>query len=332
MKKNLLLCLISILSILVVGCGKTSEKDIIKDLSKKIEESKGYYLTGELEIKNNEESYLYDVEVSYGEKEKFKVSLKNKTNNHEQIILKNEEGVYVLTPSLNKSFKFQSEWPYNNSQSYLLQVIMNDINNDNERIFEEIEDGYTITAKANYSNNNNLVKQKLYLDKNANFKKVEVLDADNNVKIKMTFNSVDLNSTFDEKYFKLENCMNSANVSEEELPVSNIEEIIFPMYIPNNTYLSNQEKVSLDNGERIILTFDGEKPFVMVQETAKKSTDIIIPVLGEPSIVLDTVGSLSNSSVNWISNGIEYYVSSNSLTQQELLDVANSMGVMPVGK
>jgi len=38
-----------------------------------------------------------------------RVSLKNKTNNHEQIILKNSDGVYVLTPSLNKSFKFQSD-------------------------------------------------------------------------------------------------------------------------------------------------------------------------------------------------------------------------------
>ena len=32
----------------------------------------------------------------------------------EQIILKNDEGVYVLSPNLNKSFKFQSKRPYNN--------------------------------------------------------------------------------------------------------------------------------------------------------------------------------------------------------------------------
>ena len=27
-----------------------------------------------------------------------------------QIILRNEEGVFVLTPALNKSFRFQSDW------------------------------------------------------------------------------------------------------------------------------------------------------------------------------------------------------------------------------
>ena len=56
---------------------------------------------------------------AYLKKDKFRVGLTNKTNNHEQIILKNDDGVYVITPSLNKSFKFQSDWPYNNSQIYL---------------------------------------------------------------------------------------------------------------------------------------------------------------------------------------------------------------------
>ena len=29
----------------------------------------------------------------------------------------------MVTPSLNKSFKFQSDWPYNNSQVYLINSI-----------------------------------------------------------------------------------------------------------------------------------------------------------------------------------------------------------------
>ena len=332
MKKIILFCATMILSFLIVGCGKQGEKDLIKDLSKKVDNSSGYYLTGELEIMNNEESYLYDVEVSYEKEENFKVSLKNKTNNHEQIILKNSEGVYVLTPSLNKSFKFQSEWPYNNSQTYLLQVLIDDINNDEEKIFEQKDDGYIITAKANYSNNNELVKQKIYIDKDNNFNKVEVLDSNDNIKIRMVFKSVDMGATFDKDYFKLENCMDSANVLEENAPVFNIDEIIFPMYVPDNTYLYSQDKVSVDNGERVILTFDGDKPFVLVQETVRKSSDLIIPVSGEPSMVLDTIGSLSDSSVSWVSNGIEYYVISDVMSKNELLEVARSISVIPVSK
>ena len=108
------------LCLFLVGCGNYSSKDATKDLEKKIDNLKSYELIGELSITNNDDVYKYDVDASYKKDDDFRVSLKNKTNNHEQIILKNETGVYVLTPSLNKSFKFQSDWPYNNSQAYLL--------------------------------------------------------------------------------------------------------------------------------------------------------------------------------------------------------------------
>jgi len=332
MRRILLIGIAFLTSFLLVGCGKYGEEDLIKDLSKKINDSKGYYLTGELEIINNEESYKYDVNVSYADSDKFKVSLKNQTNNHEQIILRNTEGVYVLTPSLNKSFKFQSDWPYNNSQSYLLQVIVSDIDSDSDRNVNETEDGYIITSKVNYSNNQNLTSQLVYVDKKANINKVEVLDNNGVVKIRMIFNTVDLNSTFDNNYFELETCMESANVEQESQPVINIDEIIFPMYIPDNTYLSAQEKVYVESGERVILTFAGEKPFVVVQETVKSGDNMVIPTSGEPLMILDTVGSISDNSLSWVSNGIEYYISSNSLNQTELLEVANSLSVMPVGK
>ena len=105
-------------------------------MSKKISNSKAYHLSGTLEIYRNEEKYTYNIESSYKKDDYYKVSLTNQNNNHEQIILKNDSGVYVLTPSLNKSFKFQSDWPYNNSQIYLLQPIITDIKND-KKIFVE---------------------------------------------------------------------------------------------------------------------------------------------------------------------------------------------------
>ncbi len=46
------------------------------------------------------------------------------------MILKNDDGVYVLTPALNKSFKFQSEWPENSSQAYLFESLVKDITED----------------------------------------------------------------------------------------------------------------------------------------------------------------------------------------------------------
>ena len=328
MKKWLLLtCLCCFV---LVGCGKYGEKDIIKDLNKKIDKANGYYLNGELEIINNEDSYLYDVEVAYQKDDNFRVSLKNKTNNHEQIILKNTEGVYVLTPSLNKSFKFQSEWPYNNSQSYILQTILKDIEDDSEKIFEEIDDTYVFTTKVNYSNNNELTKQKITFDKDLNPKSVVILNNQDEIQMQMKFNSVDYNATYDENYFTLQGNMQNASI---ETTNSTLDSIIYPMYIPENTQLSGQEKVTTETGERIILTFSGESPFTIVQETAQAAEELLtIPMYGEPYIVTDTVGALSDNSVTWVSNGVEFYVVSDILDSQELLEVANSINTMTVGK
>lgn len=330
MKKYFLYGLFILGCFLIVGCGKYGEKDILKDLSKKIEKTDGYHLTGELEIINNEDSYLYDVEVAYQKSDNFRVSLKNKTNNHEQIILKNEEGVYVLTPSLNKSFKFQSEWPYNNSQSYLLQTILKDLQQDNERVFEEQNDNYIFTTKVNYSNNANLVKQKVIFDKDLNIKEVQVLNSNDQMQMKMTFASIDYKATYDNTYFTLKG--NMSNVSTQTTSKT-LDSIIYPMYIPENTALTNQEKVATEDGERIILTFSGDHPFMIVQETAKVAEDLLtIPMYGEPYIVTGTVGAMSDSSITWVNNGVEFYVVSDVLNSNELLQVANSISVASVSK
>ena len=142
-----------IFTLLIVGCSKKNSKEIYKELVDKLEDLDSYTLEGELQMFNDDNSFKYNVTVNYLEDDNFKVDLINKSNNHRQIILRNNDGVYVITPSLNKSFKFQSEWPYNNSQSYLIQTIIKDLENDENRKYELNEKNYIFTSKVNYMNN-----------------------------------------------------------------------------------------------------------------------------------------------------------------------------------
>ena len=327
------ICLFLCVCFLISGCGKYTVKDAEKDLENKINKLNGYNLTGEMEIINNDDVYKYDVDVSYSKSDKFRVSLKNKTNNHEQIILKNTEGVYVLTPTLNKSFKFQSDWPYNNSQVYLLQTLLSDIQNDSEKEFKETSDNYIFTTGVNYPNNSNLVKQKIYFDKKLNPTKVEVLNDNEDVLINMTFKKVDLKAEFKNNYFSLDNNMKVSKTDESVDTVSKIEEDVYPMYIPENTKLTDKEVVELDGGERVIMTFEGDNPFMLVQQTASVSDDLaIVSVMGDPYQMATSVAAVSDNMVSWISNGIEYYVVADNMSENELLSVANSISALPVSK
>ena len=333
MKKYVMLFMMIICSFLLFGCGKYGEEDAISDFEKMVNNIKGYHVTGELMIKNNEDSYHYKVDASYKKDNLYRVSLKNTTNNHEQIILKNEDGVYVLTPSLNKSFKFQSEWPFNSSQTYLLQTILKDIKGDKNKIFKETEKQYIFKTKVNYASNTELVNQKIYFDKKMNIEKVEVYNKNGSIQMEMNFDKVDKKAVFKDNHFSVKENMSAAVVDEEVKLVSKINDIIYPMYIPENTHLTSQNNVKMSSGERVILTFSGEKPFMLVQETAKKEDDMItIPVFGELEIITPTIATVTNGSVSWINEGIEYYVVSEVLNQEELLDVAKSVSIMPLGK
>ena len=240
--------------------------------------------------------------------------------------------VRVLTPTLNKSFKFQSDWPYNNSQVYLLQTLLSDIQNDSQKEFKETGQNYIFTTSVNYPNNSDLVKQKIYFDKKLNPTKVEVMNEDDDVLIKMTFKKVDFDAKFKDKYFSLDNNMQTAKV-EEVNTVSKIDEEIYPMYIPENTKLSDKETVNLDDGQRIIMTFEGDNPFMLVQQTASVSDDAsIVSVLGDPVQLATGVAAVSDNMVSWIDNGIEYYVVADNMSESELLSVASSVSVLPVSK
>ena len=377
--KKIFLCLISICLILT-GCTKKNEKTVLKEFQNKVENSESYYLSGNMELVNNEDVYTYDIAVSYKKDDFYKIELTNVINNHRQIILRNEEGVYIVTPSLNKSFKFQSDWPYNNSQVYLLSSLLDDIMNDENRTFESTDDGYVFTSMVNYPNNEKLVSQKIYFDNDYLPTKVEVIDVDGNIQIKMAFDKIDLKTSFNDTYFDLNSVLDTENVEEDSYTDNNsnssnnqntidgdrttnnnnnneaqepnsesnqssvtdteetketatIDDIIYPMYLPVNTYLTGQERVATDNGERLILTFTGDSSFTLVEETVSYSNKPeIIPTYGDVELIGNSLAVINDNSANWFDNGIEYYVVSDVMSTEELLQVVKSISVLPVSK
>ncbi|HPE15107.1 MAG TPA: hypothetical protein PLT65_04665 [Bacilli bacterium] len=339
--KKVIIFLTLVLCLFLTGCGKDNVKD---KLFNNIDKIKGYYLEATMEIVNNDDVYEYDVKVSYYKGDNYKVELSNTSNNYEQIIIKNSDGVYVITPLLNKSFKFQSEWPYNNSQAYLLHSIKNDLEKADDLVIESVDDGYIFkTSNVNYPNNEKLTHQEVLVDKNMDIKQVTVMDDNNIPQITVNFNTIDKDATFDSNYFQIdeskyntdtkEDTSEKESADEKEVDTPTMSEGVFPLYLPTETTLSDQEKVNKDDGERIIMTFSGEKSFLLVQENSTIYEDFtIIPTTGEPFMLIDTIGSLTDESITWSSSGIDYYIVSDVMTQKELIEVARSINALPVMK
>ena len=158
--------LIGILFILcLVGCDKNENHDYKQELIEYNTNLKCYVLEAEMEIKKPEGEICFVIEAAYLSPNYYKVIMKNKANNNTQVMVKNDEGVFVITPSLNKEFKFNSDWPLNSSHAYLLQSIVKDITNDNNTTITVDEDTYMLYSKVENKSNANLKEQKTTFDK-----------------------------------------------------------------------------------------------------------------------------------------------------------------------
>lgn len=327
--RKIILFFITIL--FIGGCSKDNSSNAIKEFVDNVNHSKSYKLVGKMELLNDEESFNYTIDVGYLGKKYYKVEMINTTNEHKQIILKNNEGLYVVTPALNKSFKFESTWPDNSSQAYILSSLVKDIENDKEAKVDVKDNQFIIQSKVNYPNNDDLKYQKVYLDEKYNIKKVEVYGEADIPKIKVVFDDVDLKAGLKEDEFDLKNYVTDNCEDEETCKTSEtmgkIENAIYPLYMPSNTYLSASEVVNTEQDSRVILTFSGDKNFVIVEETASVNNEHeIIPVYGEPLMLNDTIAALSSNSMYWTSNEIDYYIVSEDLSVSEMVFIASSLG------
>ncbi|MDQ0873165.1 outer membrane lipoprotein-sorting protein [Paenibacillus sp. V4I3] len=202
------------LALVLAGCGmgKKDAGSIVKDLDHVISKSGSYQASGSMILNTGQQPQEYQVEVAYSPDHFYRISLTNAGKDVTQIVLRNEEGVFVLTPHLKKSFRFQSDWPENQGQVYLFQSLAKSIIADKDRQFTTDNDTYVFDVAANYQNEQ-LSRQKIWLNKKTLApKQVQVSDANKNVLVQVNFTSFEFDAKFDKDYFQMERNMTSWNL------------------------------------------------------------------------------------------------------------------------
>jgi hypothetical protein len=204
----------------------------------------------------------------------------------------------------------------------LYDTIISDIKEDNDKKFEYKNNNFVYNTKVNYSNNAKLSYQKIIFDKNYLLKQVDIYDNDNNVCMKLTVDKISFSPKFDNNFFELDDDYSNESTKE----TMSIDDIIYPLFLPNGTKLIDEKKISKDNGQRVIMTYDGEKSFLLVEETMDVFNDLtIIPSSGEPFQLMDTIGVMNENSLTWISGNMEYYLVSEVMGKDELIEIAQSI-------
>ncbi len=293
-------------------------------LDKTIEKVKAYdryELTCQMEMAQNDELKNYEVKVDYLKKEKdeyYKVELYDKSLNQAQIIIRNQEGVFVLTPTMNQIFKFQSDWPTNSPKPYIYRSLISLLEKNK---VEKIKDGYKVQAKVKYPNDQRIVSQEMTFDKALNPKRVVCLDKDETEIITTKISTFDPHIKLKLSQFNQNRVLKKA---KKETRVSYDSSILYPVAMLGSDL--DSETVSVIDGKKNhVLKFKGEKSYTVVESYGRKD-DVQVNVIQDEVIdMVDGFAYYSNNKLTMINSGLICSIYSQDLTKDEMVSVMTSM-------
>jgi outer membrane lipoprotein-sorting protein len=331
MKKRLLLLLAGLMVIFALAaCGTKSQESVVKDLDGTLNDLKSYKAKAKMTLQMGTEPQVYDVEIWHKDPSFYRVNLKNAQKDQSQMILRNDEGVFVLTPALNKSFRFQSDWPKNSSQAYLYESLITDILEDKQAKFSATKEHYVFETKTRYQNNKMLPIQEIKLNKKSLAPvSVKVMDPDRNALVTVEFSDVKFDASFDKDAFDMKKNMTGAQL---EVPVmADVEDKEFTVKYPvaeiPGVTLIDEKEIKTEDGKRVVLTYDGDKSFTLIQEKANAmpAMSSAINMTGKPVDLGFTVGAMNETSISWTHLGVDYMLASTDLSPEEMEMVAKSV-------
>ncbi|WP_440117345.1 DUF4367 domain-containing protein [Paenibacillus sp. QZ-Y1] len=393
-----MLAMVLVLSTLLAACGKKDAAAVVKDLNEVVGEMESYQGAGIMTLHTGDTPQQYKVEVWHQKPSYYRIALTNAKKDVTQIVLRNDEGVFVLTPSQNKSFRFQSNWPDNQGQVYLYETLIRSITGDSTRQFADEKESYVFDVAANY-NTHALVRQKIWLNKSDYApKQVEVSDSNANVVVDVKFDTFKFGTEFQKDAFDMQRNMTavteeggkagtdsgaapaeqtgeggttepanpqtapeqgseanpSGTVNDGQTGVSDntdqqgsedpasgqgTEEptsaepegadsfgVIQPTYAPEGVKLKDDQIVEGSGDYSVMLRYEGTYNYTIFEARPQDRAASLAP-----SRVVDlgfTLGMMSGDALQtltWMTDGVEYRITSADLPENEMIQIATSM-------
>ena len=305
--------------------GKVDDK--FKNLNTTME---AYHTEATMQVGEGEEirNFFVTVDFKQDEIDNFRISMIDKDINQEQILLRNKDGVYVLTPVLNQVYTFKGDYPLNSPKPYLYHSYIEAIKGKYDVINNA--DGYTVTFDTNYDNEPNWSKQEIKFSKDLKPVWSYIYDNENNIVVKVIFSKVDFAPIFADDYFTVDANMKNAkdNLSSDHVSTS-IDDLPLIPAETNNTTLKEQTKVvSKDGKVSYILTYTGDKSYTVFQKLIEKNNDNdyqSIEVSGKPVSTIYGFGSLQGNCLTYLYHDVSYEIFSKDLTVAEMVNIVTNM-------
>lgn len=306
----------------------SSTSEAFKDVDKNLT---SYHMEATMDIENGEETRNYFVTTDYlkGEEvDNYRVSLYDKNINQEQILLRNDKGVFVLTPTLNQVYHFKGDWPLNTPKPYLYQSMLESLKGEHE--IKKMDDGYILSYKPNYANAPTWVKEDIKFSKDIKPLWINIYNAENEAIVKIIFSKVEFDTTYDANFFEVSNNMEKARDGMEQSSSATINDLpLYPAGADVSAVLKEETSVVINGEGAYILVYEGVNSFTIVQSIVEPTIEMVVHEIAGELVELNIgFGYVIDNYLTYHYNGVRYQIYSNNMTVAQMIEVANGMEVV----
>lgn len=322
-KLFLFLCILTSICF-ITSCKKN--KPVDETFPEIVNKLTSYKLVGTLESNFPSGTKECNVTTYYQSPNMYRVELQNPNTVETQIMIKNADGVYVLVPSINKTFKVNSSWPANSSYPYLLQSISNDIISDNNMITKKEGKDTTLELKAKLFNGDQNTTQKIIFDENKMPKEVLLYDKNHNLLTRFVIKSIEQNPSLDQQLFKTTESLETLNVYYKENPIEYERLVTYPTYYPEGTSLKEEVITGDTMNKFAIMKFGGTTNYTIIQKFMNDSEDQVVEyVNGDVYVMGGSFAFINENNICFYTDGIQYTIASNEVEVIEMIKMGESL-------
>ncbi len=319
---------LGLIGVLAAGCGTPSEKSVASKLETHAQklDAANYKSVATMTVQMGDNAESYYVETWYDSANQYRISLGDANKNIHQIIVHNANGMFVVSPSLGKVFRFNGNWAQNQGHIYLYDQILHQIITSKD--VKMTQSGGTYAFEMNVQPATDIVsKQRIQVDsKTFNPQSVTLLDKNSHAVVTLTYKSFETNVTFKPDDFNPQTFISESKATKATLAADGEGTIGFIEPSETKQLGDSLSKVVEKSNTDTLLRYAGDHGFTLEEYRPEKGVDGLpdaqaIDLYGVPAVYS---GVDPAHQMTWLNNGVEFTLTSNNLTLDQMKSIAIS--------
>lgn len=338
----------------VAGCGILPNTE---NMSAKLKteastlEQSNYESTAMMTVQMDNSSQSYYIETAYEAHDTYRIKLGDANGKVNQIIVRNQNGMFIVSPSLKKVFRFNGNWAQNQGHIYLYDQILQQLAQaKNLKPTNSSNSGYTFEIPAS-TGNDVVTKEQVTLTKDLHPKTVILFDQSGKAVVRIDFKTFKTNVKFQQVEFDPNhlvgqdaakatlatvggNGSQAAGTGTSQTPGNSGAGVTSPTtttttdmgYVVPSKIFNDTLYKDLPSPTGRLLRYMGPHDFVLTESVAQPSQNAfqfaqMVDLFGTPAVFTD-IGN--DKQLVWLNNGMQFMLSSKQMNLSQMEQVAIS--------